>query len=171
MTAARHWVKALAAGNFGAGLSPNPRPQLCLDRGVIPASHRRSRMGIVVRPTPCDGRLVVGVWRKNRASMTGIDGSLVRLTGHFGVWLSGRRKADFLRGRGFALGLPSKGRWFTPPAFVALDTGYSTLKRFTGDLTPVTRTNSPVSRACAGWRPCRALLHLYPVPGSRHAGD
>ena len=31
----------------------------------------------------------------------------------------GRRKVGFLRGQGFALGLPSKGRWFTLPALVA----------------------------------------------------
>lgn len=107
------------AGHFGAGPSPPlPGPNFFQPR-FIPASHRRSRIGFVVRPTPCDRRFVVGVWPRIRASMTGADGSLVRLSGHLGAWTLGRRKVGFMRGRGFALGLLSKGRWFTPPAFVA----------------------------------------------------
>ena len=106
-------------GHFGAGPSPPlPGPNFFQPR-FIPASHRRSRIGFVVRPTPCNGRFVVGVWPRVWASMTGADGSLVRLSGHLGAWMLGRRKVGFMRGRGFALGLLSKGRWFTPPAFVA----------------------------------------------------
>ena len=103
---------------WGRAVPLTPPAPTFSEMQIIPASHKRLRLVIAVRPTSCNGLVVVGVRRKNRASMTGADGSFVRLSGCFGVWMLDRRKAGSMRSGGFALRFPSKGRWFTPLAFV-----------------------------------------------------